>query len=60
MSFGAWRQQVRLLRALELLAAGEAVTGVAFDLGYESPSAFIAMFRRNLGASPTRYFAAGA
>jgi len=60
MSFGAWRQQVRLLRALEKLAAGEAVTSVAFDLGYESPSAFIAMFRRNLGASPTRYFAAGA
>jgi AraC-like DNA-binding protein/quercetin dioxygenase-like cupin family protein len=56
MSFGAWRQQVRLLRALEKLAAGEAVTSVAFDLGYDSPSAFIAMFRRNLGASPTRYF----
>jgi AraC-like DNA-binding protein len=56
MSFGAWRQQLRLLRALERLAAGDAVTTVALDLGYESPSAFIAMFRRALGMSPGRYF----
>jgi AraC-like DNA-binding protein len=56
MPFGAWRQQLRLLRALERLAAGDAVTTVALDLGYESPSAFIAMFRRALGVSPGRYF----
>lgn len=56
MSFRVWRQQLRLLRALEMLAAGEAVTTVALDLGYDSPSAFIAMFRRNLGTTPTRYF----
>ncbi len=56
MSFGAWRQQLRLLRGLELLAAGQPVTTVALDLGYDSPSAFIAMFRRNLGTTPTRYF----
>lgn len=55
-TFGAWRQQVRLLRALELLGDGEAVTSVALDLGYESPSAFIAMFRRALGTTPSRYF----
>ncbi|MHB8914543.1 MAG: helix-turn-helix domain-containing protein [Thiobacillus sp.] len=28
---------------------------VALDLGYASPSAFCAMFRRMLGASPARY-----
>lgn len=55
MTFRAWRQQLRLQRALELLAEGQAVTSVALDLGYDSPSAFIAMFRRTLGASPTRY-----
>lgn len=55
MSFGRWRQRRRLLAALERLAAGEPVTGVALDLGYASPSAFIAMFRRTLGAPPTRY-----
>ena len=56
LSFAAWRQQARLLRALEQLAAGESVTSVALDLGYETPSAFIAMFRRALGTSPGRYF----
>lgn len=56
MSFGAWRQQARLLAALDRLAAGERVTAVALDLGYQSPSAFTCMFRRALGTSPTRYF----
>ncbi|MBV8537016.1 MAG: helix-turn-helix transcriptional regulator, partial [Alphaproteobacteria bacterium] len=57
MSFAAWRAQVRLLAALARLAGGEKVTSVALDLGYESPSAFIAMFRRQLGVTPSRYFA---
>jgi AraC-like DNA-binding protein len=57
MTFGAWRQQVRLLKALEMLAAGHGVTVVALELGYQSPSAFVAMFRRALGVSPGRYFA---
>ena len=58
MSFRAWRQQLRLLRAMEMLAAGQSVTTVALDLGYESPSAFTAMFRRALGTTPKRYFGA--
>lgn len=56
MSFGAWRRQLRLLSALERLASGESVTTVALALGYESTSAFIAMFRRNLGRTPGSYF----
>ncbi|HKW53958.1 MAG TPA: helix-turn-helix transcriptional regulator [Stellaceae bacterium] len=56
MSFGAWRQQVRLVDALGRLAAGQPVTDVALDLGYQSPSAFTSMFRRALGHAPTRYF----
>jgi AraC-like DNA-binding protein len=56
MSFGAWRQQLRLMKALEMLAARRPVTEVALDLGYASPSAFIAMFRRAFGVSPKRYF----
>ena len=56
MGFARWRQQARLLRALELLAAGGAVTEVALDLGYDSTSAFITMFRDSLGATPGRYF----
>jgi AraC-like DNA-binding protein/quercetin dioxygenase-like cupin family protein len=56
MTFGAWRQQARLLKALELLAAGQGVTATALDLGYDSPSAFIAMFKKALGVSPGKYF----
>jgi AraC-like DNA-binding protein len=57
MTFGKWRQQLRLLHALRLLAAGRPVTAVALEVGYDSPSAFIAMFRRTLGTTPNRYFA---
>ncbi len=55
MSFQAWRQQRRLLRALELLATGDNVTAIALELGYDNTSAFIAMFRRCLGTTPARY-----
>jgi AraC-like DNA-binding protein/quercetin dioxygenase-like cupin family protein len=58
LSFGAWRAQMRLMRALELLAQGERVTEVALALGYESSSAFIHAFRRSLGTTPARYFSA--
>lgn len=54
-SFTEWRQRVRLLRALELLAAGKPVTTIALDLGYDNVSAFIAMFQRVLGTTPARY-----
>lgn len=56
LTFGAWRQQARLLKALELLAAGQPVTATALDLGYDSTSAFIAMFRRAMGVPPGQYF----
>ncbi|MCV9999432.1 helix-turn-helix transcriptional regulator [Pararhizobium sp. YC-54] len=60
MSFVRWRQQLHVGLALQRLAAGQSVTNVALDLGYESTSAFIAMFRRMLGTTPTRYFTAAA
>jgi AraC-like DNA-binding protein/quercetin dioxygenase-like cupin family protein len=55
-TFGAWQRQARLLRALELLGSGKSVGDVAFSLGYESTSAFIAMFRHSFGITPARYF----
>lgn len=57
MTFGRWRQQLRLLHALQKLASGEKVTAAALDAGYASTSAFISMFRKQLGTTPTRYFA---
>jgi AraC-like DNA-binding protein/quercetin dioxygenase-like cupin family protein len=56
MTFRQWQRQARLLAALVLLAEDTPVTTVAFDLGYESPSAFISAFRRALGKTPRRYF----
>ena len=47
MPLGAWQRRMRLLHALRLLAAGESVTTVALETGYESPSAFVAMFAAN-------------
>jgi AraC-like DNA-binding protein len=54
MSFGEWRQRLRVVRALALLEAGRSVESIALDLGYGSSSAFIAMFRRMSGTSPDK------
>jgi AraC-like DNA-binding protein len=56
MTFARWKQQSRLLAALRLLAEDKPVTTVAFEVGYESPSAFIAMFKSALGTTPSRFF----
>lgn len=56
LSFGRWRQQARMLKALTLLAEGRSILDVALECGYDSPSAFSAMFRRSLGRSPRDYF----
>lgn len=55
MGFGAWAQTMRLSLSLDRLALGEPVTRIALELGYATPSAFGAMFRRVLGTSPHRY-----
>ncbi|RTZ44657.1 AraC family transcriptional regulator [Candidimonas sp. SYP-B2681] len=55
MSFSQWRQQAKLLIALEWLAEGRQVLSIALDLGYQNQSAFTAMFRRNLGITPSDF-----
>ncbi|WP_395396898.1 AraC family transcriptional regulator [Novosphingobium sp. BL-8A] len=55
MSFAEWRQQACLSAALPRLAAGDAVTAIALDLGYDGPGNFATMFKRVLGAPPSRY-----
>lgn len=55
-TFGRWQRQARLLLALRLLADGHDVTRTALDVGFDTPSAFIAMFRRATGTTPGRYF----
>ncbi len=55
LTFGAWRKRLLLQEAIERLSQGDSVTRVAFNLGYQSLSAFIEMFRRSLGTSPGQY-----
>ena len=57
MTLGKWRQQLRLMHAMRLLAAGEKITFAALEAGYNTPSAFISMFRKVLGTTPKKYFA---
>ncbi|MEH6576342.1 MAG: helix-turn-helix transcriptional regulator [Amphritea sp.] len=59
MTFGQWRQQARLLSAITRIAQGDPVAHIAQDLGYDSQSAFITMFRKALGKTPGRYFDVG-
>src|ERR1700685_2328231 len=56
MTFGKWRQQLRLMQAMRLLGEGAKVTHAALEAGYSTPSAFISMFRKALGTTPTLYF----
>jgi AraC-like DNA-binding protein len=55
ITFARWKQQARLLESVRRLAEGISVTTVAFDLGYESASAFSTMFRRSLGVAPRSF-----
>jgi AraC-like DNA-binding protein/mannose-6-phosphate isomerase-like protein (cupin superfamily) len=55
-SFGPWRQQVLLGRALTLAAQGRPMGLIAAELGYASASAFSAMVRRSVGVPPVRFF----
>jgi AraC-like DNA-binding protein len=56
MTFGRWKQQLRLIYSLRLLAQGLKITSVALEAGYSSPSAFISMFKNLLGTTPGHYF----
>jgi len=56
LTFAQWRQQARLLLALEQLARGERIIDVAFDSGYASQSAFTAMFRKHFGMPPSAFY----
>ncbi|MHA6620765.1 AraC family transcriptional regulator [Pseudonocardia sp. DLS-67] len=51
-----WRTRARIRAALRLLATGVAVGVVATRVGYRTPSAFVAAFRRVLGTTPAQVF----
>ncbi|MFC3051924.1 helix-turn-helix domain-containing protein [Kordiimonas pumila] len=55
MTFGAWRREVRLVNALSLIIGGEQITSAAYEVGYESVSAFTVAFSRRFGVPPCHY-----
>jgi AraC-like DNA-binding protein len=55
LSFGRWRRQLHMILALRDLSAGATVQQVSYGLGYESPSAFITMFKKAFGKPPATY-----
>lgn len=55
LSYGNWCKRAKLLEAITLLQKGELVSQIATRLGYESPSAFIFMFKKSMGVSPGQY-----
>lgn len=55
MTFSEWRQHVVLMSALMMLGKNLSITTIALTLGYESPSAFSAMFKKALGSSPSEF-----
>ena len=56
LRFVDWRNQVRLAAALVRLAQGQDVAAAARAAGFDSASAFSAMFRATLGKTPRAYF----
>jgi len=59
MGFERWRSTARLAAALPLLASGAPVGATAHRVGYATPSAFVAAFRREIGTTPADYFRRG-
>jgi AraC-like DNA-binding protein len=55
LHFSHWVRQAKLMQAMIDLALNKPVLNVALDLGYDSPSAFSAMFKRETGLTPSDY-----
>lgn len=59
MTIDAWRQKARLVHSAATLAEGARVSEAALDCGYQSPSAYIAAFRRQFGVTPGQFESSG-
>ncbi|WP_188074464.1 helix-turn-helix domain-containing protein [Pusillimonas sp. ANT_WB101] len=55
LSFMEWRRKACVFVAISRLTLGDSVTRIALDMGYESSSAFSAMFRKETGKPPSAY-----
>ena len=55
LSYRTWRQRLSVQIAISQLSMGKSITSISLYLGYESPSAFIHMFKENTGMTPSFY-----
>lgn len=55
LTFGRWRQQMRLMSSMTQLIDGAPITQVALNSGYESHSAYAVAFRKHFGLSPSAF-----
>lgn len=59
ITFILWRQQINFIKAIELLLLYKKTSIVAYKLGYNSESAFIAMFKKLSGNQlPSKFYQA--
>jgi len=55
MTFGKWRQRLRLMSSLTLLMQGMPITQVALASGYDSHSAYTSAFGKQFGQPPSAF-----
>ncbi len=56
MTFGQWREQLRLGEAMSKLSIGQPVVQLAQDLGYADVRTFTVMFKRAFGCTPQQFW----
>lgn len=56
MSFSRWQQQLLVLLAIQQLSNSLSVKQISLNLGYESVSAFIALFKKHVQLTPRQFY----
>jgi AraC-like DNA-binding protein len=57
MTLEQWVMQIKLLKAIEMISTGATTTLTAQSLGYSNDSAFIYMFKKLTGGTPSELYA---
>jgi len=55
ITYSEWKQRLNIQIAIKQLYMGESVGNIAINLGYESSSAFIYMFKKHMKVTPSNY-----
>ena len=55
MSIHEWRQRLKVMKSLTLLAQGKTVESIGLDFGYSNASSFIQVFKRWMHVTPDQF-----